>query len=283
MPDYKPWGGALSEDDGKADIVILGVPYDEMSTYRKGAALAPQAVREASSSHSVNPCTEEGHSLAEATHMVDRGDIVLPDGPEAVAAEIQKAVAKIIAAGAKPILIGGDGSITPPAAQALAEARGKIDILYIDAHLDLHEAYEGNPFSHGSGAYRMLSSIEFGRFVQLGIRMPAKGHLEMARERGIEVITAFHLVSPEDLQFENPLYLTIDMTCLDPAFAPGVGNPSPGGLSTRELLDILKSISGEIAAADVVELVPQYDLSQITTSAAVRLVMEIAGLMARVR
>jgi agmatinase len=282
MTEYQPWGGALSQE-GKPDTVILGVPYDALSTNRKGAALAPAAIREASSSRSLNPCTEEGHSLLEITRLADRGDLTLPDAPEKVAREIQKAVADILATGATPILLGGDHSITPPAVKALSEACGKIDILFIDAHPDVYESYRGSPYTHASTAYRITQEVDFGRFVQVGIRMPAKGHLEKARELSIQVITAYHLVTPDELRFENPLYLTLDMDCLDPAFAPGVGNPVPGGLSTRELLDVLKSISGRIAAADIVEFVPQFDVSEITATAAARFVIEIAGLAAGAR
>ena len=282
MAQFQPWGGALSTK-GEPDTVILGAPYDAASTNRKGAALAPKAIREASSSRSLNPCTEEGHNLCEVTRLSDSGDLELPENPVKMAQIIQKATADILSSGATPILLGGDHSITPPAIQAVANARGRIDILYIDAHPDLYETYHDSPFTHASTGYRIASEVDFGRFVQVGVRMPAEGQLEKARRMGIQVITAYHLVAPEDLRFENPLYLSVDMDCLDPAFAPGVGNPVPGGLSTRELLDVLKSVSGRIVAADVVEVVPEFDVSQITTTAAARLVIEIAGLMAGVR
>jgi agmatinase len=282
LVQHLPWGGALSGEGGPG-IVILGVPYDAGSTNRKGAALAPEAIRKASSSQSLNPCTEEGHNLKEIINIHDKGDLVLQDDPEKMAADVREAVAGILASGAIPILLGGDHSVTPPAVMEVAKSRGKIDILYIDAHPDLYESYEGSPHTHASTALRIAREVDFERFVQVGIRMPAAGQLEKAQELDIRVITAYHLVAPEDLRFENPLYLSVDMDCLDPAFAPGVGNPVPGGLSTRELLDILKSVSGKIAAADVVEFVPAYDVSEITATAAARLVIEIAGLIAGVR
>lgn len=282
MPEYTPWGGALATE-GKPDTVILGVPYDAMSTNRMGAARGPEAIRKASSSRSLNPCTEEGASLCEITRLVDRGDLELPEDPAKMAEAVEKAVGGILSEGATPLLLGGDHSITAPAVKALSHARGKVDVLYIDAHPDLYEEYDGSPYSHASTGYQIATGVDFGRFVQLGIRMPAKGHLEKARELGIKVITAYHLVNPEELRFENPVYLSIDLDCLDPAFAPGVGNPVPGGLSTRELLDVLKSVSGRIAAADIVEFVPDYDVSEITATAAARLVLEIAGLIAGAR
>ncbi len=282
MTEYQPWGGALSSE-GKPDTVILGVPYDALSTNRKGAAQAPGAIREASSSRSVNPCTEEGANLREITRLADHGDMTLPGDAAEVAQAIREATAGILEAGATPILLGGDHSITPPAVQAVGAAHGKIDILMIDAHPDLYETYRGSPYTHASTAYRIATEVEFGRFVQVGVRMPYEGQFEKARDMGIQVITAYHLVAPEDLRFENPLYLSLDMDCLDPAFAPGVGNPVPGGLSTRELLDVLKSVSGKMVGADVVEFVPEFDVSQITATAAARLVIEIAGLIAGVR
>jgi len=282
MAQHLPWGGALTSE-GEPGIVILGAPYDAGSTNRRGAALAPQAIRKASSSQSLNPCTEEGHNLKEIINISDKGDMVLPEDPEKMASDVGEAVSEILAAGAVPILIGGDHSVTPPAVMEVAKSRGKIDILYMDAHPDLYETYNDSPYSHASTGLRIARDVDFGRFVQVGIRMPAAGQLEKARELGIHLITAYHLVSPEDLKFENPLYLSLDMDCLDPAFAPGIGNPVPGGLSTRELLDILKSVSGEIAAADIVEVVPEYDVSEITATAAARLVIEIAGLIAGVR
>ena len=282
MPDYRPWGGALSTE-GKPDTVILGIPYDAMSSNRRGAAGGPKAIRAASSSRSLNPCTEEGASLCEITRLVDRGDLELSENPEEMTEAVGKAVNEILSEGATPILLGGDHSVTAPAVSALSQTRGKIDVLYIDAHPDLYEEYDGTPYSHASTGYQIATGVDFGRFVQVGVRMPAKGHLEKAKELGIQAITAYHLVTPEELRFENPLYLSVDMDCLDPAFAPGVGNPVPGGLSTRELLDVLKSISGQIAAADIVEFVPQYDVSEITGTAAARLVLEIAGLIAGAR
>jgi agmatinase len=282
MSDHQLWGGALS-GEGESSIAILGVPYDAMSTNRRGAALGPQAVREASSSRSLNPCTEEGADLRKITRLTDRGDLSVPDDPVEMTEEVRKAVSGILADGATPILLGGDHSITPPAVQAVAQAHGRIDVLQIDAHLDLYETYRDSNYTHASTAYRIAKGVDFGRFVQVGIRMPYAGQFDVARELGIEVVTAYHLVAPENLKFKNPLYLTLDIDCLDPAFAPGVGNPVPGGLSTRELLDVLKSVSGRIVGADVVEVVPQYDLSQITATAAARLVLEIAGLIAGVR
>jgi arginase len=282
VTEYGPWGGAAT-GEGKPDTVILGVPYDAMSTNRRGAAQGPGAIRRASSSRSINPCTEEGHSLCEVTRLADRGDLAVPDDPAQMAEAVYKAAAEIIAEGATPVVIGGDHSITPSVVQAVAEKHGKIDILYMDAHPDLYESYEGNPYSHGSTGYRIAKTVGFGKFLQVGVRMPAKGHMEKAAELGIRVITAYHLVAPEDLRFENPVYLSLDLDCLDPAFAPAVGNPVPGGLSTRELLDVLKSISGRSVGADVVELVPPYDVSDVTAAAAARFVMEIAGLIAGVR
>lgn len=282
MAQGEPWGGALA-GDGKQEIVILGVPYDAMSTNRKGAAAGPGAIREASSSKSLNPCTEEGHSLREATRLTDRGDLTVPEDPVEMGREVEKATGEIVESGAVPILLGGDHSVTPAAVKALAAVHGKIDILYFDAHPDLYETYDDSPYTHASTGYRLAKEVEFGRFVQLGIRMPAQGQLDLARDLGIQIITAYHLVVPEDLRFENPLYLSLDLDCLDPAFAPGVGNPVPGGLSTRELLDALKSVSGRLIGADVVEYVPEFDVSQITGTAAARLVIEIAGLIAGVR
>ena len=203
MSEYKPWGGALSSAD-KPDTVILGVPYDATSTNRKGAAKGPQAIREASSSCSINPCTEEGKNLCNITRLADHGDVTLPEDPAAIAQEIRKATAGIIASGAVPLLLGGDHAITPPAVQAVAEAHGTIDILYMDAHPDLYETYNGSAYTHASSGYRIAREVKFGRFVQVGIRMPYEGQLEQARQMGIQVITAYHLVAPDDLRFENP-------------------------------------------------------------------------------
>jgi len=282
MQEYGNWGGALISE-GRADAIILGAPYDAMSTNRRGAVKAPQAIREASSARSLNPCTEEGHSLKEVIRLADNGDLILPEDPIEMEREVRGAVSEILDSGAVPLLLGGDHSITFAAAKSVAEKHGKIDILYMDAHPDLYDRYDDSPYTHASTAYRLAKEVDFGRFVQVGVRMPAEGQFDLAKELGIQLITAYHLVAPENLKFENPLYITLDMDCLDPAFAPGVGNPVPGGLTSRELLDILKSLTGKVAGADVVEYVPDFDVSQITATAAARFVIEIAGLIAGVR
>ena len=151
--------------------------------------------------------------------------------------------------------------------------------MHFDAHPDLYDDFEGNPYSHASPFARIMESGLAKRLVQVGIRTINGHQREQAKRFGVEVLTMQRWRDVFDLQFDSPLYITFDMDCLDPAFAPGISHREPGGLSTREALSVIQSLNANIIGADVVELNPTQDVSDITEMVAAKVFKEIVAKM----
>jgi arginase len=193
---------------------------------------------------------------------------------------ITECVRTHLAAGRRPISLGGDHSVTFPILRAFREKFGAIDVLHVDAHPDMYEAYEGDPYSHASPFARALESGCIRRLVQVGIRAADPEHARMAERYGVVMLGVENLAQIPVEIFNGPLYLSIDLDGLDPAFAPGVSHPEPGGLTTREVLSLLGRVSGPLLGADIVELNPERDVNLQSAGVAVRLVKELAAKMA---
>ena len=261
-------------------VVLIGLPTDANSSFLKGPAKAPSLVRAMIWSEKGNPATELGGELGREIDLHDRGDVAL-DGGADDDARIEGAVAAALADGEVPILIGGDHAVSYPVMKAIAARHGPVSILHIDAHPDINHEYLGNRRSHASPFARIMEDGLATRLVQVGIRtlndhqrmQAAKFGVEIVPMRGFSVNTV--PIPPA------PLYISIDLDGLDPAFAPGVSHHEPGGLSVRELVDLLARIDGPIVGGDVVEYNPDRDVHDITCSVAAKLVRELAVLAAR--
>jgi agmatinase len=262
-------------------VQLLGIPTDVNSSYRRGCAAAPKAIRGAWQRYAQfgNQATESGLEIGHGLQLVDLGDVPIDEAP-ADHARIASAAAD--AAGRGALLgIGGDHSVTYPLVEGLARAHGPLNLLHFDAHPDLYDDYEGNPRSHASPFARIMERRLAGRLVQVGVRTWNAHNREQARRFGVEVV-GWDDFSPGLVPIpDGPLYVTIDLDALDPAFAPGVSHPEPGGLSVREIVSVLARIRSRVVGGDVVELNPSHDPHESTAIVAVKLLKELAGAMGR--
>ncbi len=257
---------------------ILGFEWDASSSHSRGPALAPTVVKrlltsEASSSYSTD--------LIDMREAIEGYVIpVLPDDGAAARDIIARTVADCLAAGHAPLSVGGDHSVTYSILKAVASKHGPINVLHIDAHPDLHDAFEGDPFSHASPFARAHEEGLINRHVVVGVRCWDLHQLEQVKKYGVKILRADEVDEVPAEIFSGPLYMSIDLDGLDPAFAPGVSHPEPGGLSTLDVLKLIRRIKGALIGADVVELNPERDMQMTTARVVVRLVKELAAKMA---
>lgn len=262
---------------GAAQAAVLGVPFDANSSFRRGPAKAPAAIRRALDSASGNAYSEHGTLVWPSDAVVDRGDLEVPAeaGTRAPLDVIQRGVARVIETVPRILVLGGDHAITYPALSAVAARYGRLSLLHFDAHPDLYPDFDGNRYSHASPMARILEDQLVERIVQIGIRSYTPAQAEMASRHGVEVYPASGLEVLPKLRFKSPLYISVDLDGLDPAFAPGVSHPE-AGLSVRQVLAIIQSVRApQVVGADVVELNPDCDPSGMTAVVAAKLVREL--------
>lgn len=273
MTDF---GGSIKQTQ-EFDFAIFGIPFDEKSCYMKGAAKGPQAIRAASTGDAINPWTESGVNLEEEANIVDLGDIEVTGSFWDVFSRTEEKVWEILEKRAVPVALGGDHSLTYPIIKAFARKHNRLDILHFDAHPDLYDELYGDRYSHACPFARIVEEGYVANLVQVGIRAATGQHREMARKHGIRMIEMKDIGQAMALTFSNPLYISVDMDALDPAFAPGVSHHEAGGLSTRQVLNMLHALEGLIVGLDVVEVNPDRDTAGITAAAAVKIIMEVIG------
>jgi agmatinase len=288
----------------RPDVAIVGAPYDEGSSHRPGSRFGPNAIRQATyHSGSVN-ALQHAIQPFEWLDVVDAGDApVVPAMPDRAHEVIRRKVAVVAATGAIPIILGGDHSITLPAASAVAAqvAPRSLGIVHFDAHADTAATTWGSLRSHGTPMRRLIESgaVAGRNFVQVGLHgywpppetiewMAANGlrchFMTEIEERGAEAVVADAIA--EALDGPELIYLSIDIDVIDPGMAPGTGTPEPGGMLSREVLRAIRQVvmAVELAGMDVVEVSPAYDVAEITAAVANRCVMEaISALAARRR
>jgi agmatinase len=259
-------------------ITLLGVPYDADSSYRRGPADAPAAIRAelARAGDYSNTTTESGLDLAGKGVWRDGGDVVC-GAPEDTRRAIESAVAGLLANGERPLLMGGDHAITYPALRALHAVHGPLDVLHLDAHPDLYPEFAGNRYSHACTFARALEDGLIGRLVQVGIRTLNAPQRAVADRYGVEQIAMREWTRPPALFFDGPIYVSLDLDAIDPAFAPGVSHPEPGGLSVREVIGTLQRTHGTVVGADLVEYNPGADLDGRSAPVCVKLLKELVG------
>lgn len=260
------------------NIHVLGIPFDENESLYRGPAQAPGSIREAMHEGSMNLWTESGIDLEAAAQWQDDGDIELTDGGDAFA-QIEAGVAAVLERGERVLSLGGDHSITYPILRAFARYYPALTILHLDAHPDLYENFEGNHFSHACPFARIMEEQLAARLVQVGIRTLNQQQRRQAERYGVEVIEMRQWSPQLQLALNGPLYVSLDLDVLDPAYAPGVSHHEPGGFTTRELIGILQAVTVPIVGADIVELNPKRDPQKITAIAGVKLLKELLALM----
>ena len=258
-------------------IRLIGLPTDSHSSFLRGAAAAPVAIRAALASVHGNRSAENGLELGTDVILEDIGDLPLTESA-ADQDMIRRALGEAAQSGAVPISLGGDHMVTFPIVAALSAVHGPLNILHFDAHPDLYDDFEGDPLSHASPFARIMEAGHARRLVQFGIRTLNRHCRDQAERFGVEIVEMRDF-APERVPIpEPPLYVSIDLDGFDPAFAPGVSHHEPGGPSVREFLAVLHRIRGGIVGADIVELNPARDLNGITANLAAKLVKELASL-----
>ena len=272
------------------DVAVVGAPTDDLVSDRPGTRYGPRAIRAAS--FPPGPHLEVGVDAFEALRVVDFGDAaVVPADPVRSHEAIEALVGQVLAAGAIPLVLGGDHSISEPDIRACAAVHGPVGAVHFDTHSDTGTEVFGVEVSHGTPFYRLVEQghLDPRRYVQVGLRgyWPGQAEFDWQAERGI---TSFFMHDVRDLGIEEvvrraveivgagPVFLTVDVDVLDPAFAPGTGTPEPGGMTTVDLLRAARTVAAELqlVGADVVEVLPTaVGSADITALAADRVVREV--------
>ncbi len=271
-------------------LALIGLPWDGSSSFQRGAAAAPRAIRAALWSPSTNSSTELGTAIEPETFN-DVGDVALTSDPQDARAAIAAAVSGVLSRGEVPFSLGGDHSVTYPVLRAF-RAVGPVTILHVDAHGDLYDQFPlpdpalphgppGDRFSHACPFARIMEEGLCRRLVQVGIRAMTPHLAAQARRFGVEVHTPDGCADVAVEALDGPLYVSLDLDGLDPAFAPGVSHPEPGGLSVRDVVRLLHRLQAPIVGADIVELNPQNDVRDLTARVAAKLLKELAAVALR--
>ena len=257
-------------------ISVLGIPTDKNSSYMRGASKAPSIILEEFNSEARNQFSENGLNVGKKNIWTNLGNITLEDSDsefELISNTIQMELKKNNFC----ISIGGDHSITYPILHGYHNYYPKLNVLHFDAHPDLYENFDNNPYSHASPFARIMENDLAHSLTQIGIRTMNEHQNDQAKRYNVKVITMNEFSSDLKFVFEDPIYISIDLDGIDPAFAPGVSHPEPGGISTRELLKIMSNIQGKIIGADIVEYNPNNDINNITATTAAKLLKELMG------
>ncbi len=259
-------------------IALLGFPWDANSSYARGPALAPAIIRSVLFCEAANPNSLSGMEIRPA--ITEYTFPELPSDAAECREAIYSAINSTIEKGNKPLSLGGDHSVTYPILRAIREAYGPVNILHVDAHPDLYDEFEGDRYSHACPFARAIEDGCIDNLVQIGLRSVMPAQRAFGEENGVVMLGADAVDQiPYDL-LKAPLYVSIDLDGLDPAFAPGVSHPEPGGLSTREVLSILSKLPVSPIGADIVELNPEKDIQLATANVAGRLIKELTAMMA---
>ena len=279
----------------QSDIAVVGIPFDAGTSYRPGARFGPSHIREASRLlRPYNPAQDaEPFSLAQ---VVDAGDIAVNpfNIPEALT-QIEQGIDDLVSRGIKPIILGGDHTIVLPVLRSLSKKHGPITVIHFDAHIDTWDTYFGADYTHGTPFRRAAEEglLDQHSCVHVGIRGPLYSASDLPEDSslGFKAIFAtdfdtLGIAGVIEQMLERvkgkAVYVSIDIDVLDPAHAPGTGTPEAGGLSSRELLRMLRALEGvNLLGADIVEVAPAYDHAQITAIAASHLAYELISTMAK--
>ena len=263
--------------DGKT--IVLGIPFDDRSSYLKGASKGPEEIRKALNSSSGNLATESGYDLGSSDGWHDMGNIDDMQSNNNAFSIIEGRLNEYLNQGARIVTLGGDHSITLPIIRAYGKNIRPLDIMQIDAHPDLYDELDGDRESHACPFSRIMEEDLVERLVQVGIRTMNPHQKKQSDRFGTEVITMREWNSGLNFEFSNPVYLSIDMDCLDPGFAPGVSHYEPGGFTPRDVIAMIQNLKGDIIGADIVELNPKRDHHGMTAFIGAKFLKEILDRM----
>jgi agmatinase len=278
----------------RADVAVLGVPFDSGVSYRPGARFGPAHIR--ASSKLLRPYNPALDAFPFAGQQVaDAGDIgVNPFDLHEAIATIDRAVSELRADGTRVLTLGGDHTIALPVLRSVARDLGPVAVLHFDAHLDTWDTYFGAPYTHGTPFRRASEEglLDLERSMHIGIRGPLYSGHDLADD----AVLGFQVVRADDFgtdgvagvvermrrrMGDGPVYVSVDIDVLDPAHAPGTGTPEAGGLTSRELLNTLRALVGvDVVGADIVEVSPPYDHAELTGVAAAHVGFELLSVLA---
>ncbi|MEO1746974.1 MAG: agmatinase [Pseudomonadota bacterium] len=271
------------------DVAIMGIPFDAAVSNRPGARFGPQAIRATSAIFDNDPQYPFGIDLFEKLAVVDRGDMLLDYGNHAkTPATIEREAKKVISADAFLLALGGDHFVTYPLLKAHAAKHGPVSLIQFDAHQDTWDD-DGKRIDHGTFVGRAANEgvIDVDSSIQIGIRTQAPDDfgIKMVMAHEVEEMPAAAITDVIRARVgSRPAYLTFDIDCLDPAFAPGTGTPVAGGPSSAKMLSVIRQLGDiDLVGADVVEVAPAYDHAQITAIAGATVAMYLLGLLAEKR
>ena len=284
-----------STDLAGVDVALLGVPFDSGTSYRPGARLGPREIRAQSSL--IRPYSHfQRVAPFDRLSVVDAGDVdASPVSLELAHAAIEARVTDVVSAGALPLVVGGDHSVSLPVLRAVARRHGPVGLVHFDSHIDTWDEDFGSKLFHGSSFYYAVTEglVDPRRFIQIGIRGPMYGPDDFAfqRERGITVLDIDEVLRDgvdavsariRSVVGEGAVYVTFDIDVVDPAFAPGTGTPEVGGLTSHQAQQLVRGLAGlSIVGADVVEVAPPFDgPGQITALLAANLLFELLCVVA---
>lgn len=259
-------------------VAVVGIPFDEHTSLKKGAALAPESVRKILKSSESSFCCENGIDLSEESRFKDLGDLELK-GKKKAFEQIESTVSQLLDRGVYVLSLGGDHSITYPLIRAYRKNYSPLNILHFDAHPDLGDEHKNGQLSHLSTFARIMEEGFRGKLVQVGIRKINTYQRMQVEKFNVEVIEMKDFYQDIKIDFYGPVYLSLDIGVLDPAFAGATNYQEPGGFSVRELLSFIQHLNVPIVGADIVEYNPKLDTNESTARVAAKFLKEIAGTM----
>ena len=284
-------------DVEQCDVAIIGVPFDAGTSYRPGARFGPQAVRQASRQLRTNYHPDYDVEPFKVQQVADAGDIACnPFDIDEAIKQIEKGADDLLSKAGSIVTIGGDHTIALPLLRSVnKKVGGPVALVHFDAHLDTWDTYFGAPYTHGTPFRRAREESLFldDASMHIGIRGPlySTNDLKNDRDLGFKTIHCDEFQTNsidqivqriKDRIGDNPLYISIDIDVLDPAHAPGTGTPEVAGMTTREILNVLRGLAGsQLVSADVVEVSPAYDHAEVTSLAAATIVYELTNLFAK--
>jgi agmatinase len=283
-------------DVDSCDVAIIGVPFDAGTSYRPGARFGPQAVRQASRQLRTNYHPDYDVEPFKVQQVADAGDIACnPFDIDEAIKQIEKGADDLLSKAGSIVTIGGDHTIALPLLRSVnKKVGGPVALVHFDAHLDTWDTYFGAPYTHGTPFRRAREESLFldDASMHVGIRGPLYSRDDLKNDASF----GFKIIHCDEFQTEgidkiverirkrvgnNPLYLSIDIDVLDPAHAPGTGTPEIAGMTTREIVNVLRGLSGmNLISADVVEVAPAYDHAELTSLAAATIIYELTNLFA---
>lgn len=259
----------------KTTIGLLPIPYDENSSFVKGPAQAPQSIIKILNTGSLNKSCENGETLNWGSNIVQLPEVQIPSKDHFVSA-IVNATSNALSDGYSLLCLGGDHSVSYPIVKSIHAHYGKVNIIHFDAHPDLYHEFKGNKFSNACPFARIMEEDLVKSLHQYGIRTLNDHLRQQAKKFGVHVndMRSWPCSTPD---LDGPVYISIDIDAIDPAYAPGVSHREPGGLSPRDIINFIHQIDAPVIGVDIVEYNPDKDIDDLTAYVVAKLVKEAAG------